>query len=367
MKYYLTVGERSGDMHAANLMHAIQKRDPDADFRFLGGDEMAKVGGQCFRHYKDVSVLGLIEIISKYRFLKKQIRAVAEDIKAFDPDVLIMIDFSEFNLRVADLIPEKKFKSFFYIAPKTWAYLPGRTKKLARNIDHLLCILPFEVTFFNKYGIDSTYVGNPLLDQLRKFEKDDQFKQELGLDEKPIISILPGSRYHEVGQILKRVIPVIDHFPDYNFVVAGVSNLDASLYDILPKNVKLVYGRTYDLLSVSEAAVVASGTATLETALFKVPQVVVYYGNTISMAFMGLVLTIPYVSLANLVAEKRIVQELLQFKISIKNLKKELNGIVKDGEKRAEMMADYDALITKVGDDHVSENAAEVIISKSRK
>ena len=364
MKYYIIVGEKSGDMHAANLMLALKEKDEEAQFRFLGGEKMIEVGGECWKHYREIATMGVIEILKKLREMKQIIRDCAADVLAYHPDVLIMIDSSGFNLRVAKKLQNQSFKLIYYIAPKTWAYLPGRTKKLAALTDKVLCILPFEVSFFKKYNVNAQYVGNPLLDQLRKFQPDQTFLAKYNLEDKKIIAVLPGSRYNEVKTVLYEVLAVSGQFPYHQFIVAGVSHLDQSLYENLPKNIKVVFEDTYNLLTHSEAAVVASGTATLETALLQVPQVVVYKMNLVTAVLVKMFLTIPYVSLVNLVAEKEIVKELLQYDFNEKNVFKELSKLIEGGEKRHEMLEEYKELKNKVGNDYVSKKAAEAILGR---
>jgi lipid-A-disaccharide synthase len=363
MKYYLIAVERSGDMHGANLMRAILKRDDQAEFRYVGGEQMAEVGGESYLHFQDVSVMGIWEVVRKARQLKRIIREVAADLERFEPAAFIMIDGSSFNLRISKLINRTKLKTFFYIPPKRWAYLQNRTKKMVGLIDHMLCILPFEKTFFESYGIKSHYVGNPIMDQIEQFSPSENLKSELSLDNRPIALILPGSREQEVTKILSRSSQVISEMVEYQWIVAGVNNLPKSLYSNLPDSVNVVFDRTYDLLNIADIAVVASGTATLETALFKVPQVVVYRTSFITAMAFKLLANLEYVSLANFVAGEKVIPELLQYEFTTEKLLLELKRI-RAGEGRDSIMDSYDQIIDKVGESGTSNNAAAVILKQ---
>lgn len=360
MKYYLIAFERSGDMHGANLMKAIQERDEQAEFRFVGGEQMAAVGGNQYLHYQKVSVMGILEVVLKARKLKKTIKDVAADLDSFEPDAFIMIDGSSFNLRVAKLINRTKLKTFFYIPPKRWAYLQNRTKKMVGLIDHMLCIFPFEKDFFESYGIKSHYVGNPIMDQIEQFQPNKNLKEELGLDDRPIALILPGSREQEVKKILARSASVISRMEEYQWLIAGVNNLPEGLYSGVTDSAQVVCDKTYDLLNVAEIAIVASGTATLETALFRVPQVVVYRTSFVTAIAFKLLANLEFVSLANFVAGKYVVPELLQYDFTSDKLYEELIK-VSEGQGRDSILRVYDEIIEKVGPSGTSSTAAEVI------
>ena len=362
MKYYLVVGERSGDLHASNLMKSLLEEDKQAQFRFYGGDYMKEVGGELVQHYSTVSFMGVWEVVKNLRTIKGHIKKCQEDLYKYEPDTVILVDFSAFNLKIARYAKEKGIRVCYYISPKVWAWNTKRAYKVKKYVDHLFCILPFEKTFFKKYDYEVDYIGNPLLDALEAFTPNPDFSSVNGLSTAPIIAVLPGSRYQEVKAMLERMLEITSYYPDHQFVVAGVGNLNSQLYkNVESSQVKVVYNQTYDVLANAEMAIVTSGTATLETALFEVPQVVGYRTSFITALIAKLVLKIPYVSLVNLVAEKEIVKELLQYDFTASKLKKELNKIKVDGEKRAEVLKSYKEMKTKMGQAGVSKRTAQLI------
>ncbi len=366
MKYYLVVGERSGDLHAANLMKALQKKDPQAEFRFWGGDAMQAVGGQMVRHYKEMAFMGFVEVLQNLRTIRKFLKACKLDIEAHQPDVVILVDYSSFNIRIAQYIKKKNIatKIYYYISPKIWAWGVKRAYKIKRLIDRMFVIFPFEVDFYKQFGYEVDFVGNPLWDAIQDFKPNADFKAQNQLnDAKPIIALLPGSRKQEVSKILGKMLAIRTAFPQYQWVIAGVSNLPEEyyrVYDALP-DVKVVFDQTYDLLQNAEAAIVTSGTATLETALLDVPQVVVYQTSFLTYQIVKSLIKVKYISLVNLVAEKEVVRELIQHDFSKDNLTNALQKIVLGGEKRQKTYTDYQEMRGRLGKQGASETTATLI------
>ncbi len=365
MKYYLIAGEASGDLHAANLMKALQKEDAQADFRFWGGDLMKAVGGTEVKHYRDLAFMGFAEVIMNLGTILKNIKFCKKDIENYNPDVLIFIDYPGFNLRIAKWAKQKGYKTHFYISPQIWAWKEGRIKDIKQDVEEMYVILPFEKDFYEKkHNYPVHFVGHPLIDAIYDREQIDPktFKKENGLDERPIIALLPGSRKQEITKMLEIMISVAKDFKDYQFVIAGAPSQEKSFYEtfLSTKNVHFVTNKTYDLLSISEAALVTSGTATLETALFKIPQVVCYKGNRISYEIAKRVIKLDYISLVNLILNKEAVTELIQADFNTKKLKEELTKIL-DPYKRATMFLDYYDLEKMLGGRGASENTAKLI------
>lgn len=365
MKYYLIAGERSGDLHASNLMKEILKEDPKANFRFWGGDKMQAVGGTMVKHYQETAFMGLMTVILNLHKVFGFLRKCQKDITQYQPDVVILVDYAGFNLRIAKFL--KKYlsiPSFFYISPKLWAWNTGRARNIKANVDKMFVIFPFEVEFYRQFEYEVDYVGNPLLDSIAQFQPDSDFKLVHQLGEEPIIALLPGSRKQEVKKILSIMLTVYDAFPKYQFVIAGVSNLPRSIYQKfvgLPR-VKVVYDKTYNLLTQSEAAIVTSGTATLETALFEIPQVVVYKTSPLTYWAGKQVIKVPYISLVNLILEREVVKELIQKEFNTENLTSELQMIVEGGSKRLQLLEDYQELKNKMGEEGASQKAARLMV-----
>lgn len=313
MKYYLIAGERSGDMHASRLMRELKVLDPDASFRYYGGDYMQEQGGELVRHYKDMAFMGVWEVIKNLKKIKGYLKECKADILTWKPDVIIHVDYSGFNMKIAPFAKANGFKTFYYIAPKVWAWNQKRAWKIKEHIDRLFCILPFEKAFFKKYDYDVDFVGNPVMDAIAEHEFTDDIIKEHGLKKGKIIAILPGSRKQEIEKMLDYMASVSPEFPDYQFVVAAVPNFPKSYFEGIAKkyNIKVVYDQTYDLLFLAEAAIVTSGTATLETALIGTPQVVCYKTSGLTYYVVKLVIKVNYVSLVNLIPDKPIVRELL--------------------------------------------------------
>lgn len=371
MKYYLIAGEASGDLHGANLMKALKKEDAAADFRFWGGDLMKAVGGIEVKHYRELAFMGFAEVVMNLGTILKNIKLCKKDIAAFNPDVIIFIDYPGFNLRIAKWARNKGYKTHYYISPQIWAWKEGRIKDIKRDVDQMYVILPFEKEFYEKkHNFPVHFVGHPLIDAIysQKQVDPESFKKENGLDERPIVALLPGSRKQEITKMLEIMISVAKDFKEYQFVIAGAPSQEKSFYEtfLTTKNVHFVTNKTYHLLSISEAALVTSGTATLETALFKVPQVVCYKGNPISYEIAKRVIKLEYISLVNLILNKTVVTELIQADFNKKRLKEELTNIL-DPYKRAAMFLDYYDLEKTLGGKGASENTAKLIYSHLKK
>ena len=370
MKYYIIAGEASGDLHASNLMKAIVQEDEHAEFRFWGGDLMQNVSDTLVKHYKELSFMGFTEVIMNLRTILNNIKFCKQDILQYQPDVLILVDYPGFNMRIAEFAKQKNISVHYYISPQIWAWKENRIKKIKRNVDQMYVILPFEKDFYEKkHDFPVHFVGHPLLDAIadRKKVNVEKFCSENNLNEKPIIALLPGSRKQEITKMLSIMLKMVDKFPEYQFVIAGAPGQDLKFYRqfILNDNVAIVENRTYDLLSVSNAALVTSGTATLETALFKVPEVVCYKGSSISYQIgKRLVKNIKYISLVNLILDREVVTELIQDDFNEKNLEDELFKIL-DHKKREKMLDDYYELEQKLGGTGASDNTAKLIIKNS--
>jgi lipid-A-disaccharide synthase len=370
MKYYILAGEASGDLHGSNLMKALLKEDPDANIRFWGGDLMQEVGGTLVTHYKERAFMGFSEVVMNLGKIFKFISQCKKDIEAFKPDALIFIDNSGFNLRIAKWAKPKNFKTHYYISPQVWASRASRVKTIKATIDHMYVVLPFVEDFYKEYNYTVHFVGHPLIDAIASKSQVDptKFKNDYGLDERPIIALLPGSRKQEINKMLSVMLSVVSDFTEYQFVIAGAPSQDTSLYApfLIKQNVKLIANKTYDLLSLSTAALVTSGTATLETALFKVPQVVCYKGSAISYQIAKRIITLKYISLVNLILDKEAVKELIQKELNTANLKKELTKILDEYE-RAKLFLDYYDLEQKLGGKGASEKTAKLIVSSSKR
>lgn len=369
MKYYLVAGEASGDLHGANLMKALKDRDSNAEFRFFGGDLMQAEGGALVKHYADMAFMGFIEVALNLNAIFKNLKFCKHDIAAWQPDVLVLIDFPGFNLKIAEFAKANNILVCFYISPKVWAWNQKRVLKIKRIVDHLFCILPFEVDFYKEWGMDVDYVGNPLLDAVAAFKPDESFIVKNQLTGKKIIALLPGSRRQEISRLLPEMIAVIEKFPNHQFVIAGAPSFTADYYQqfIYGHNIPVVFNATYDLLNNAEAAIVASGTATLETALFNVPQVVVYKGHPISIGIARMVVKIKFISLVNLIMNRLVVKELIQADCSAEKITAELDGLTGDKPNRKKILADYDELDVKMGKPGASAKTAELIIKYTTK
>jgi len=366
MKYYIIAGEASGDLHGSNLMKALQLQDVNATFRFWGGDLMQQVGGTLIKHYKALAFMGFIEVIMNLRTITKNLSFCKQDIEAYDPDVIIFIDYPGFNLRIAKWAKTKGFKTHYYISPQIWAWKENRINAIKRDIDKMYVILPFEKSFYeDKHKFPVEFVGHPLIDAISNRVQVDEyeFRAQHELSNKPIIALLPGSRKQEIKKMLSIMLSVVKNFKDYQFVIAGAPSQDYSFYEqfIKKSNVHFVSNKTYDLLSVSTAALVTSGTATLETALFKVPQVVCYKGSWLSYQIgKRLVKHIKYISLVNLIMDKEVVTELIQNDCNTNRLNNELQKILDDYE-RTTFFISYYELEKKLGGKGASKKVAQLI------
>ncbi|RNC84121.1 MAG: lipid-A-disaccharide synthase [Winogradskyella sp.] len=364
MKYYIISGEASGDLHGSNLMKALYKEDKAADIRFWGGDLMKAVGGTLVTHYKERSFMGFAEVVMNLKTVLGFIKFCKTDIQNFKPDVIVCIDNSGFNLRIAKWAKQQGFKTHYYISPQVWASRANRVKKIKRDVDIMYTILPFEKAFYKTYGYDVEFVGHPLIDAVsdRNLIDETDFRTTHNLSKKPIIALLPGSRKQEIKKMLDVMLSVADSFTDYQFVIAGAPSQDYEFYKSIigDKAIAFVNNKTYDLLSISHAALVTSGTATLETALFKVPQVVCYKANAISYQIAKRIITLKFISLVNLIMDREVVTELIQNELNTHRLKQELTKILSP-EKREQLFLDYYELEQKLGGKGASEKTAKLI------
>ncbi|HSJ68474.1 MAG TPA: lipid-A-disaccharide synthase [Anditalea sp.] len=362
MKYYIIAGERSGDLHAGNLISELKQLDPSAQFRGMGGDYAIKEGLSIAAHYDEVAVMGFLEVVLGFRKVLKYLALIKKDLLEYKPHALILIDYGGFNMKIAKFAKANKIPVHYFIPPKVWAWNQKRALKLKANVDHIYSILPFEKEFFKKFEMDIHYVGNPLLDEISKFKPHDFFHQKNELNYQPIIALLPGSRKQEVKNMLTTMMEVIPKFPNAQFVIAGVRNLDPQLYEPCRHlGVKVIFDQTYDLLHHSIAAVVTSGTATLETALFRVPQVVVYKTSSISYQIAKSLIRVPYISLVNLIADEEVVKELIQGELNVTQLSKELNLLLTSISRKAAILDAYTLIKEKIGENKASQQTANLI------
>ena len=365
MKYYLIAGEASGDLHGANLMRALAEIDPQAQFRFWGGDRMEAVGGKLIKHYRDLAFMGFWEVVTNLRTILRNIDLCKGDITAYQPDALIFIDYPGFNMRIAKWAKRQGIPTHYYISPQIWAWKENRIKAIRRDVDAMYVILPFEKDFYEgKHQYPVHFVGHPLLDAIaaRREVSMEVFKRENGLDERPIIALLPGSRKQEIAKMLSVMLSVVGSYHPYQFVIAGAPSLGYDFYRqfIREENVHFVSGKTYDLLSHAHAALVTSGTATLETALFRVPEVVCYRGNWISYQIAKRVISLKYISLVNLIMDAPVVTELIQGDLNTRNLKVELDKLL-DPAYSDKLQRDYQALRERLGNEGASRRTAQAI------
>ena len=377
MNYYLLVGEASGHLHASNLMKALMAEDPEAEFRFFGGDLMTAVGGTCVKHYRELAYMGFIPVLLHLRTIFSNMDRCKHDIEAWKPDVLILVDYPAFNLKIAAYIKKHtQLPIYYYISPKIWAWKEYRIKNIRRDVDKLFSILPFEVDFFRGHHYPVDYVGNPCVDAVDSFlrtdtETKEQFCQRLNLESsRPIIALLAGSRKQEIKDNLSRMMEASRSFPQFQFVIAGAPGIAPEFYShYLTDGAKIVFGETYRLLRHSEAALVTSGTATLETALFRVPQVVCYYtaaGKLVSFLRRH-ILKVKYISLVNLVSGSEVVTELVADGMTVDNIRRELSAIIEGGSRRIQMLSGYNRMIQILGTPGASERAAKLMVKYLKK
>ena len=379
MKYYLIVGEASGDLHASNLMRELKQEDTNAEFRFFGGDLMSAQGGTRVKHYKDLAYMGFIPVLLHLRTIFANMKLFKEDIISYAPDVVILVDYPGFNLSIAKFVKtQTRIPVYYYISPKIWAWKEYRIKDIKKYVDELFSILPFEVDFFHGHQYPIHYVGNPTVDAVETFranhpEDFTSFTAENGLAEKPIIALLAGSRKQEIKDNLPDMLKAASKFSGYQLVLAGAPGISSDYYQkyIQGVKVKIVFDQTYRLLQHSSAALVTSGTATLETALFRVPQVVCYHtplGKVISF-LKKKILKVKFISLVNLVAGKEIVRELVADTMTVDNMQSELKAVLLDNVKRQQMLDEYDRMIKILGPSGASKKTATKMVEllKSRK
>lgn len=367
MKFYIIAGEASGDLHASNLIREIKILDNKSYFRCWGGDLMKAEGADIVKHYKELAFMGFTEVVMNLRTILKNIEFCKKDILEYKPDALVLVDYPGFNLRIAEFAKKNGLKVFYYISPQVWAWKKSRVHKIKKYVDRMFVILPFEKPFYRQFEYDVDFVGHPLLDALDKRKKSklsfNDFIKENNLSNKPIVAILPGSRSQEIEKMLPVMAEMSLHFPDYQFVVAGTSMHPHEFYSSLigKMNINVLVNKTYDLLEQSSAAMVTSGTATLETALFGVPEVVCYKGGLISYQIAKRLVKVDYISLVNLIMEKEVVKELIQNDFNSAKLRAELSKIISDESYRIKMTSELNLLKEKLGGNGASKKTAEQI------
>ena len=366
MKYYIIAGEASGDLHGSNLIKELVLKDSKATIRAWGGDLMQQAGAEMVKHYRDLAFMGFLEVVQNLGTILQNIRFCQSDIEAFSPDILILIDYPGFNMRIASWAKKRGIQVHYYIMPQVWAWKENRINKLKRDTDYQYAILPFELDFFNqKHQLNVSFVGHPLLDALGAYHPNKHFKKNhLPKNAKPIVALLPGSRKQEIQKLLPIMSEVAQYLSTYQFVIAGTAHQPIELYHTYAPDLPIVFGNTYNLLSVSKAALVTSGTATLETALLKVPQIVCYKTSLISYAIAKRVVNLPFISLVNLIMEREVVQEFIQDECNKHKLIKFLPKII-DGNQRNKILRDYEALAQKLGGIGASKTVATKIINNA--
>lgn len=372
MKYYIIAGEASGDLHGANLIASLKKKDTRAKIRAWGGNLMKKQGATLVKHYRDLAFMGFVEVLLHLRTILKNLSFCKKDILKYKPDAIILIDYPGFNLKIAKFAHKHNIKVYYYISPQVWAWKKRRVYTIKEVVDKMLVILPFEKDFYDDYRVDAHFVGHPLLDELSKvrYINRSNFARQNKLDpKKEIIALLPGSRKQEVSRMLGIMMKVMDKFPEYQFVIGCAPSLPESFYRELVgnENVHLVFNKTYQLLQVASAALVTSGTATLETALFYVPEVVCYKGNKISYLIAKNLVKVKYISLVNLIMDKPVLKELIQNDLTPKNIEEELNSLLTNHKKQRQLLEDYEDLRCKLGNAGASNNAATIIVNDLNK
>ena len=370
MKYYIISGEPSGDLHGSNLMRGLQAEDSEAQFRFWGGDKMAEVGGaeNLAKHYRETSFFGIAQVLRNLKTIFGQIDECKRDIEAYNPDVVILIDYPSFNMRIAKWAKERGIKVYYYIAPKVWAWKEWRVKEIRKYVDRLYTIFPFETDYFRSKGIEPVFCGNPLCDSIAQYKAQmpsrEEFLREGGLDKRPIVALLAGSRRSEIKDNLADMVAISQNFPQYQFVVAAVPWIEREMYDKILSGtaVKFVCNKTYDTLIYAEAAIVTSGTATLETALIGTPEIVMYHVPKIYEWLRPIVLKIPYISLVNINLNRESVREIVVNKVDVAAVSEELHAILEGGAKRTKMLAEFAELQEMMGGDGSSHRVAQDII-----
>ncbi len=371
MKYYIIAGEASGDLHGSNLMRELKVADAGAQFRFFGGDLMQQVGGDLVKHYREMAFMGFLNVLLNIRTIKRNMSFCKKDVLEYKPDVLILIDSAGFNLRIAEFAKQNNIKVYYYISPKLWAWKECRVKKIRAFVNEMFTIFPFETAFFKKHGVDVNYVGNPLLDSIGEYKKTAkskaEFLKEHQLDERPIIALLAGSRVQEIKYILSVMKDAVAGRSDYQLVLPGVNSVDKTLYESILKGseIRLVFNATYDVLNHAHTALVTSGTASLETALFNVPQAVLYKmeGGRVMDFIVRRLVKIPWASLPNIILQKFAIQEFIQVEMTVENVSAELDKLLNDNVYRKQMFDDYKKMKELMGEPGCSKRAAEKMIS----
>lgn len=375
MKYFIIAGEASGDLHASNLMRELKKQDAEAEFCFLGGDLMSAQGGILVQHYRNMAFMGILNVILNIRKVLRNITICKESILRFRPDVVILVDYPSFNLRIAKFVKQKlQIPIYYYISPKIWAWKEYRIKSIKKLVDEMFCILPFEVDFYKKHQYPIHYVGNPTMDSIRHFMQQNPrnphefcVKNNIPLH-KPLVALLAGSRKQEIVKCLPKMLKMKDEFPDFQFVIAGAPSYSPDFYKQFGCEVPVVFNQTFSLVQNAEAAIVNSGTATLETALLKTPEVVVYhvFGGRLASLLKKLVIRVPFVSLVNLIAHREVVKELIAHLFTEERLKQELNKVLFDKTYRDNQIVGFEEVTEKLGCRNCAETTAQLIVEKLR-
>jgi len=373
MKYFIIAGEPSGDLHGSNLIRGLILADPRAQIFCWGGDLMESAGGALLMHYRKLAFMGFVAILLNIRTIAKNMSLCKRQISEHNPDIVILIDYPGFNLRIAKFVKSLGIKVFYYISPKIWAWKESRIEKIKRYVDSMYIIFPFEVDFYRKHNVEVEYHGNPIVDEIARkklaFVSQEDIRKSLGIDDRPVIAFLAGSRKNEIKHILPEMIKVVKYFPEYQFVLAGVRSLPESLYRKIIGNspVNLITDKTYEILYLAHAALVTSGTATLETALIGTPQVVCYKADFFSMLIAWMVIKVKYISLVNLIMNKEVIKELIQYDLIEKNLLNELKAILQVGDRREKMLNDYESLKDKLGPSGASVRIAADMVESLKK
>ncbi len=373
MRYFIIAGEQSGDLHGSNLVKGLLEADKHAVIQCWGGDMMEEAGAKLLVHYRELAFMGFSEVLKNLDSIRRNFVLCKKQILDFSPDVVILIDYPGFNLRIAAFAKKSGLRTFYYISPKLWAWNEGRVKKVRKNVDRMFIIFPFEVDFYRKHLISVEYHGNPLVDETERrissFPERSEIFRSAGIADRPVIALLAGSRRHEIENILPQMLKMIKHFPGYLFVLAGVRNIPDELYNRITanENVRLVKEMTYEILHISQAALVTSGTATLEAALLGIPQVVCYKSDFLSALIGWFVIRVKYISLVNLIMDSEIVRELVQYDLTEKNLLGELRAILPGGSKREAMLAGYEALKSRLGPSGASVRIADEMVNVLKK
>lgn len=350
MKYFIIAGEQSGDLHGSNLVRGLYASDPGAQIICWGGDLMEEAGAKLMMHYKATAFMGFTAVLKNLRTISKNLHLCKKHIVEFNPDVVIFIDYPGFNLRIAEFAKKSGYRTFYYISPKFWAWNEGRVEKVKRYIDRMFIIFPFETNFYRIHGIATEYMGNPLVDEISRRESSyppkNEIRNMLGLDERPVIALLAGSRKHEIESCLPVMLEALPYFREYQFVIAGVKNIGDEVYNKITgsQDVKLIKEKTYEILHIAEAALVTSGTATLEAALHGTPQVVCYKADFFSMLIAWMVIKVKHISLVNLIMNGEVVKELVQYDLKAESVIRELEAVLPGGERREKILSDYGEL-----------------------